>query len=344
MSDSHDPHGHGSGHGSELAHPTDDPFANPGLPHHELRRTDVDERAAKRAERQVAAMFTVSSIATVAFVVCFVAIDPHSIFRVIGLGDVSSMNFALGLSLTVSLLGIGFGQIHWARKLMNSAEMVQDRHPMKSSAADTADVLEMVKAGGADSALPRRKLIWMSLAGAMAAFPITMIMPLRDLGPLPKKVLRHTLWAEPKRRQLLQANSLKPIRPEDMQAGSLMSVHPTGEVTPEDLAKAAVMIIRLRPEEVRGKNEAAKGYEGIMAFSKICVHAGCPLGLYEHSTHHMLCPCHQSTFDLANGGRVIFGPAARNLPQLAITVDQDGYLVAERDFDEPVGPSYWERG
>ncbi len=136
----------------------------------------------------MAALFTVSSIATVAFVVCFVAIDPHSIFRVIGLGDVSSMNFALGLSLTVSLLGIGFGQIHWARKLMNSEEMVQERHPMKSSAADTAEVLAMAKAGGADSALPRRKLIWTSLIGAMAAFPVTLIVPLRDMGPLPKKV------------------------------------------------------------------------------------------------------------------------------------------------------------
>jgi ubiquinol-cytochrome c reductase iron-sulfur subunit len=104
------------------------------------------------------------------------------------------------------------------------------------------------------------------------------------------------------------------------------------------------MIIRLRPEEVRNSKESAKGYEGIMAFSKICTHAGCPLGLYEHSTHHMLCPCHQSTFDLANGGRVIFGPAARSLPQLAITVDSNGYLIAEGDFDEPVGPSFWERG
>jgi ubiquinol-cytochrome c reductase iron-sulfur subunit len=343
MSKPHDPHD-AHGHGAELAHPTDDPFANPGLPHHEPRRTDVDARAAKRAERQVTALFTVSTLATVAFCVCFVAIDPHSIFRVVGLGDVSSLNFALGMSLTVALLGIGFGQIHWARKLMNSEEMIQERHPMKSSAADTAAVLEMVKIGAADSALPRRKMIWMSLAGAMAAFPLTMIFPFRDLGPMPKKRLRSTLWADPKRRALVQANSGARVRPEDMQAGSLMSIHPTGEVDPEELNKAAVMIIRLRPEEVRGKGEAAKGYQGIMAFSKICPHAGCPLGLYEDSTHHMLCPCHQSTFDLANGGRVIFGPAARNLPQLAITVDKDGYLIAERDFDEPVGPSYWERG
>ncbi|HEX3614545.1 MAG TPA: Rieske 2Fe-2S domain-containing protein [Sporichthyaceae bacterium] len=332
------------GHGAELAHLVDDPFADPGLHHGEPRRTDVDERAAKRAERQVAALFGLSTVATVAFVVCFVAIDPHTVLRVLGLGKVSAMNFALGITLAISMLGIGFGQIHWARKLMNSEEMVQERHPMKSSAADTAEVLEMAKAGAADSALPRRKLIWMSLAGAMAAFPVTLIIPLRDLGPLPKKTLLSTVWADPKRRQLVQANSGARVRPEDMEAGSLMSIHPGGgEITQEELAKAAVMIIRMRPEEVLNQAEANKGYQGIMAFSKICSHAGCPLGLYEHSTHHMLCPCHQSTFDLAKGGKVIFGPAARNLPQLAITVDKDGYLVAERDFDEPVGPSFWER-
>jgi ubiquinol-cytochrome c reductase iron-sulfur subunit len=168
--------------------------------------------------------------------------------------------------------------------------------------------------------------------------------PLRDLGPLPKKTLRSTLWADPKRRRLGQANSLAPVRPEDMEVGSLMSIHPSGDVDPEELAKAAVMIIRLDPKEVQSPAQAAKGYQGIMAFSKICTHAGCPLGLYEHNSHHMLCPCHQSTFDLSNAGKVIFGPAARSLPQLAITVDQEGYLIAKSDFDEPVGPSFWERG
>ena len=84
-------------------------------------------------------------------------------------------------------------------------------------------------------------------------------------------------------------------------------------------------------------------YEGILCFSKICTHVGCALGLYEQLTHHMLCPCHQSTFDLADNGKVIFGPAARHLPQLPIEVDDEGYIVAQSDFTEPVGPSFWER-
>ena len=84
-------------------------------------------------------------------------------------------------------------------------------------------------------------------------------------------------------------------------------------------------------------------YNGSIAYSKICTHVGCPVALYEQQTHHLLCPCHQSTFDLADSARVVFGPAARPLPQLALAVDSEGYLVAQSDFDEPVGPSYWER-
>ena len=41
---------------------------------------------------------------------------------------------------------------------------------------------------------------------------------------------------------------------------------------------------------------------------------------------------------------MVFGPAARALPQLPLTLDADGYIVAARDFTQPVGPSFWERG
>ena len=82
---------------------------------------------------------------------------------------------------------------------------------------------------------------------------------------------------------------------------------------------------------------------GILAYSKICTHVGCPISLWERQTHHLLCPCHQSTFDLGNSGVVVFGPAARALPQLAIKVNADGYLVAQGDFTVPVGPSFFER-
>jgi len=113
----------------------------------------------------------------------------------------------------------------------------------------------------------------------------------------------------------------------------------------EEKAKAAVLLIRLDPEKVQ-KDPAREGWDvdGIYAYSKICTHVGCPVALYEQQTHHLLCPCHQSTFDVTQHCKVIFGPAKRPLPQLPIAIDSEGYLVAQSDFHEPVGPSYWERG
>ena len=103
-------------------------------------------------------------------------------------------------------------------------------------------------------------------------------------------------------------------------------------------------MIRLRPSEFNLDPERlAMTYEGIIAFSKICSHMGCAVALYEQTTKHLLCPCHQSTFDVTRAAKVIFGPAARPLPQLDITVDNEGYLIARKPFSEPVGPSFWGR-
>jgi ubiquinol-cytochrome c reductase iron-sulfur subunit len=98
------------------------------------------------------------------------------------------------------------------------------------------------------------------------------------------------------------------------------------------------------PAEIVSQQGKDWDYQGILAFSKICTHVGCPISLYQQRTHHLLCPCHQSTFDLADSGNVVFGPAARRMPQLPITVNKDGYLVAADGFQEPIGPSFWERG
>ena len=102
--------------------------------------------------------------------------------------------------------------------------------------------------------------------------------------------------------------------------------------------------MRLDPSDVNVSEERTDwNVDGIFAYSKVCTHVGCPVALYEQHTHHLLCPCHQSQFDVSDGAKVIFGPAARPLPQLPIEVDDEGYLVAQSDFTEPVGPSFWER-
>jgi ubiquinol-cytochrome c reductase iron-sulfur subunit len=110
------------------------------------------------------------------------------------------------------------------------------------------------------------------------------------------------------------------------------------------MADAPTMLIRMQPEVLKPrKGREDWSVEGHIAYSVICTHLGCPVKLYEQQTHHLFCPCHQSTFDAANGAKVLFGPAARNLPQLPIYVDDEGYFVARSDYTEPVGPSFWER-
>ncbi|MGW6914007.1 cytochrome bc1 complex Rieske iron-sulfur subunit [Kitasatospora sp. NPDC054939] len=350
MSEEKLPEPHGSaGHHEVAAH--GDPFADPGLPAHEFRRTDIDERAAKRAERQVSLMFVVSMLATVGFIASYVAIDPDKIVTVWPLGNISALNFALGMTLGVALFCIGAGAVHWARTLMSDHELPAERHPIEASDEVRADVIEQFRTGAAESGFGRRKMIRNTLIGSMALVPLSGVVLLRDLGPLPEDKLQHTGWREAtpeKPLQLINMNTHEPMKPEDIIVGSLVFAMPEGlEEHDHDfqkqIAKDALMLVRIAPDDIKDKESAEKGFDGILAYSKICTHVGCPISLYEQQTHHALCPCHQSTFDLADGARVIFGPAGHPLPQLKITTDHEGFLIATGDFDEAVGPSFWER-
>jgi ubiquinol-cytochrome c reductase iron-sulfur subunit len=334
-------------HGAVTVADEENPFADPGLPPHEHRIQDIDERAAKRSERTVAMLFTVSMLATIGFIASYVSIPKSESIYVFPLGHISAMNFALGLSLGVALFTIGAGAVHWARTLMSDVEIADERHPVEASPEVKAKVMADFKQGAKESAIGRRKLIRTTMLGALAMFPLSGLFLLRDLGPLPGTSLRHTMWSKGK--LLVNMNTNQPLRPSDVQVGSLTFAKPEGlEETDEDfqveIAKAALMIVRLQPENIKDKKELSWSHEGIVAFSKICTHVGCPISLYEQQTHHVLCPCHQSTFDLSDGARVIFGPAGHALPQLRIGVNADGYLEALGDFEEPVGPAFWERG
>ena len=130
----------------------------------------------------------------------------------------------------------------------------------------------------------------------------------------------------------------------DLQIGGIEIVFPDIEL-PQLRADSPVLLVRMRPEDLQPvKGQEDWSVDGHIAYSSICTHLGCPVKLYEQQTHHLFCPCHQSTFDASRGAEVLFGPAARPLPQLAISVDDEGYFVAQGDFSEPIGPSYWERG
>lgn len=334
-----------------------EPFADPGLPEHQPRRTDIDEKAAKRAERQVSLMFVISMLATVGFIASYVTIDKYDTVDIFFFGKIGALNMALGCTLGVALFCIGAGAIHWARTLMTDEEIVQERHELKSSPEAREGAIREFQQGAADSGIGRRPLIRRTMIGAMALVPLSGVVLLRDLGPLPGNKLRHTFWGENEHlgrndgnTVIINENTGKPLRPDHIIKGSLTMGKPEGLTVDnpeylEAMAKAAILLVRLEPDEIKSSKQLEWSYEGIVAYSKICTHVGCPIGLYEQQTHHLLCPCHQSTFDLADDGAVVFGPAARSLPQLKITVnEQTGFLEAVGDFAEPVGPSFWERG
>ncbi|ALO07776.1 Ubiquinol-cytochrome c reductase iron-sulfur subunit [Streptomyces venezuelae] len=339
------PAGQDTAHGAVKV--ADDPFADPGLPPHKPRIQDIDERAARRSERAVAFMFVLSMLATVGFIASYVIFPVDKIVYIWPFGRVSALNFALGWTLGLALFFIGAGAVHWARTLMSDVEVADERHPIAASPEVKAQVMADFAAGAAESGFGRRKLIRNTMFGALALVPLSGVMLLRDMGPLPEKKLRTTKWARGK--QLINMNTHEPLRPEDVAVGSLTFAMPEGMTEHDhdfqvEIAKAALMIVRIQPEDIKDKRELEWSHEGVVAFSKICTHVGCPISLYEQQTHHVLCPCHQSTFDLSDGARVIFGPAGHALPQLRIGVNDKGFLEALGDFDEPVGPAFWERG
>jgi ubiquinol-cytochrome c reductase iron-sulfur subunit len=263
------------------------------------------------------------------------------------MGDQNLHQLLLGVGLGFSLLFIGLGAVHWAKTLMPDTEVIAHRHEFRSPDSDREDFVKTAKEGAAAAGLGRRSLIKRSMGLALGLVGISPIFLLRDLGPTPGNELKTTSWKAGSR--LVTDPGDRPIRPEDLEVGSVAQTLP--ELAPgkdhrslNDIAKDAVLLIRLRPEEFNLDAERLSWtYEGIIAFSKICSHMGCAVALYEQGTKHLLCPCHQSTFDVTRAAKVIFGPAARPLPQLAITVDDEGYLVAQAPFNEPVGPSFWGR-
>ena len=148
------------------------------------------------------------------------------------------------------------------------------------------------------------------------------------------------LWKQGVR--LIRQNGT-PVNRNDLEIGGIESVFPDVPRGTK-LADSSALLIRMRPDELKPRAGREQwSVDGYVVYSAICTHLGCPVKLYEQQTHHLFCPCHQSTFEADNGCKVVFGPAARALPQLAISVDPEGYFVAQGDFSEPVGPSYWER-
>lgn len=318
---------------------------NPGLPEVHQRVTDLDEKEAKSMERRIAGFFVLSIVGSI------FAAFAYTAFPIVP-GDMSSVrmnNLMVGLGLSAALLGVGIGAVQWAKALMHGHELVEERHPTRGSEETRQVAVEVFQEANKESGFTRRSLVRNTLIGALLATPIPAVALFRDLAPADDPIARmkKTMWAEGVR--LTRDPSGVPIKASEVTIGSAFHVVPDGwkdleHHKLEEKAKAAVLLMRLPVDELNeDPAKASWSYQGIVAYSKICTHVGCPVALYEQQTHHLLCPCHQSEFDVANHCEVIFGPAARPLPQLPITIDAEGYLVAQSDFTEPVGPSFWER-
>jgi ubiquinol-cytochrome c reductase iron-sulfur subunit len=309
---------------------------------------------AKRIERIVALCFILAFFAGVGFIAAYVGIEvgPAAPANSNAVDEAFRSNLALGLSLSVALLALGTGSMLWVRHLTPNIEVVEHRHALRSEPEDRAKFEQFFAKGAQVSQVTKRPLLRRTMLLATAPLALAPLVLLRDLGPLPEDSLRVTAWRKGLRAVVYGTN--RPLTTADLQPGSMITVIPEGFQDNDDaLAKAGVILIKFAPGQLQvptvynGKTQLYGmnwTVDNVVAYSKICTHVGCPVALYEQNTHHILCPCHQSTFDAAHGATVIFGPAARSLPQLPMGTDADGYLVALSDFTQPVGPSFWERG
>lgn len=327
----------------------EDSFTDPGLEPHHPRATDEHPEAERRASRAVVGWFVLSALGALGAIVAYFA------FPISGdnIDTVRPNNLFLGLGIGISMLALGIGAVHWARQLMADEEAIDERHPLRSDDETRESAVEILHQADQESGFGRRTLLRRSLIGAAVLAPLPGIVMLRDLAPRategsdPAELFRHTMWEKGTR--LARDPDGTPIKASEVTIGSAFHVIPEGLDSTVDnwlseKAKAVVLMVRLPEDELTEADDRKSwSYHGIVAYSKICTHVGCPVALVEQHTHHLLCPCHQSTFDVSDGAKVIFGPANRPLPQLPITVDSDGYLIAQSDFHEPIGPSFPER-
>lgn len=328
-------------------------------------------RAEKRAERTIVIWFAISALAGLAFVVALIWWP----WRYEYPGEKGHIWYTLytpvlGVTLGVAILGLAIGMILYTKKFIPHEVSVQQRHDEPSSEIDRSTIVAQLADAGNRSTFARRSAIKRSAgvgAGILGLGAVAL--PLASFIKDPwnndeeKDSLAYTGWQKQfsgetvyLRRNTGDPDEISLVRPEDLDAGALETVFPyrksekgDSEALLDALRRAdnPVMLFRLRPEDADNVQER-KGqedfhYGSYYAYTKICSHVGCPVSLYEQRSNVVLCPCHQSQFDVLEYCKPVFGPATRALAQLPIAVNEEGYFVARHDFVEAVGPGYWER-
>jgi len=313
-------------------------------------RLEPGSRAEKRAERRVALCFTLAAIFVLAFLVLYIWF-PWKYTDAAPFESTLASYYTplLGFTLGGSLLLIGAGLVFWSRDLMPHEVSIQERHEGASPEIERLATAATLQQGAEGVGIARRTMIRRSLMGAGGLFGLVLLIPVLGgmiKNPYKDNGLYFTAWR--KNMRLVRLNGT-PIRPGDMEPGALETVFPgvEGALSPDTIADSTTMLIRMHSNQAAKfksrPGQANYRWNEYVAFSKICTHLGCPVSLYEQQTGRILCPCHQSQFDITQDAKPIFGPATRSLPSLPITLDEDGYFIARHDYREAVGPAFWDR-
>ena len=249
----------------------------------------------------------------------------------------------LGPCLALAFGGLALALVAWSRALLPQIEIAE---PLESGPSAPTEVDAAVAAFERGETLVVDRHAWLVRLGATVAgmLGLALLFPIRSLGRTsPYGVVGTSSWEAGV--ALVLADG-RPVTLDLLATGSALTAFPAGETSPADevaMAYDMLMVVRVDPAELNlppGRADWAP--QGVLAYSKLCTHAGCPVALYRAASHQLFCPCHQSTFDVLNGASVVFGPAARALPQLPLRVDGAGRLSAGGKLSGPVGPDVWE--
>jgi len=243
-----------------------------------------------------------------------------------------------GIFMGVGLFAFGFGLSAWGKYLLPQGPFEEERHTLASTEPEVQSMTAAIEDRG-KMVFRRRGFLGTILGAGAGVMGIVLGFPLlRSLGPQPKKTFAVTDWKAGS--YVVDLNGRR-IHRSDLEVGGALTVFPEG-FAGESVDQTMLIRVKTVPIVTMPGRETW-GPAGYLAYSKLCTHAGCPVGLYEETLQRLLCPCHQSLFNVLNGAVPLFGPAPRPLPQLPLSIDSQGFLRAQAGYDQPVGPGYWER-
>jgi ubiquinol-cytochrome c reductase iron-sulfur subunit len=280
----------------------------------------------RRAENLTLLLLGLTMLAAAAFIVLY-ATEP----------DTQFLGAALGVAFVALAAACGVA----AKRVVPQREEEEPRAELRH-VQDEDEAMLLLEEGG--EGVSRKGFFLLAGSGAAGLIGAALLAPALSCGPEANRVFTSSPWRRGRR---LVSDRNDPIPAASVVVGALVTAFPEG-AEKEQLA-APVIVVRVRPDELELPDERS-GWapEGLVAYSKICTHAGCAVSEYRYPLYDptapgpaVVCPCHYSTFSVTNGGNRIFGPAGRALPQLPLAIDAEGMLVAAGDFSGRVGPSWW---